>query len=113
WSLCCEQPGCCPSEGNRRLPGSSVAATQAIFAGLAALPDRQALVDSLAGQQAEQRSALLPLLDEAERRRAAVPPGRLAEWRPTGRCGRGPVTPRPGCWPPRRNAGWTRARCRC
>ncbi|HST47288.1 DUF4192 domain-containing protein [Jatrophihabitans sp.] len=81
WSLCCEQPDCCPGEGNQRLPGSSVAAAQAIFAGLVALPDREALVASLAGHGAEQRSALLPLLDEAERRRAAVPPDRLAEWR--------------------------------
>ena len=73
WSLCCEQPGCCPSEGNQRLPGSSVAAAQAIFAGLVALPDRGALLASLAGDEAEERSALLPLLDEAERQRAAVP----------------------------------------
>jgi hypothetical protein len=81
WSLCCEQPGCCPSEGNQRLPGSSVAATQAVVAGLVALPDRQALVATLAGGGAEQRSALLPLLAGTERRRAALRPGQLAGWR--------------------------------
>jgi len=81
WSMCCERPGCCPSEGNPRLLGSSVVAAQAIFAGLVALPDRRALVASLAGLGAEERSALSPLLHAAERRRTAVPPSRLAEWR--------------------------------
>jgi len=81
WSLCCDQPGCCPNEGNQRLPGSSVAAAQAAFAGLVALPDRQALAATLAGCDTEQRSALLPLLADAERRKAAVRPEQLPGWR--------------------------------
>lgn len=81
WSLCCEQPDCCPAEGNLRQPGSSVAAAQATFAGLVALPDRQALADTLAGRGREQRSALRSLLAESERRRAAIPPPQLAGWR--------------------------------
>lgn len=81
WSLSCDQPACCPAEGNPRLSGTSVAAAQAAFAGLVALPDRQALAATLAGRGSEQRSALLPVLAEAERRRAAVPAPQLAGWR--------------------------------
>jgi Domain of unknown function (DUF4192) len=72
WSLCCEQAGCCPSEGHERVLGCSAAAAQATFAGLVALPDRQAMVASLAGTSEQQRSALLPRLAEAERRRSAA-----------------------------------------
>jgi hypothetical protein len=74
WSLCCEQPECCPSAGHERVLGCSPAAAQATFAGLVALPDRESLVASLAGQSIEQRSALLPALAEAQRRRASIPP---------------------------------------
>jgi hypothetical protein len=70
WSLCCEQLECCPGAGHQRVLGSSTAAAQATFAGLVALPDRQAMAATLAGRSAEQRSALRPQLAEAERRKA-------------------------------------------
>ncbi|HEV2885968.1 MAG TPA: DUF4192 domain-containing protein [Jatrophihabitans sp.] len=81
WSLCCEQPDCCPSAGHQRVLGCSAAAAQATFAGLVALPDRQAMLATLAGRGAEQRSALLPRLAEAERRKAAGPPERAVRRR--------------------------------
>jgi hypothetical protein len=78
WSLCCEQPECCPSEGRERVLGCSAAAAQATFAGLVALPDRQAMVATLAGSSAQQRSALLAQLAEAERRRDGTRPEQTA-----------------------------------
>jgi hypothetical protein len=66
WSMCCEQPGCCPDEGHERVLGCSAAVAEATFAGLVALPDRQAMAATLAGRSAEQRAALQPLLAEAE-----------------------------------------------
>jgi hypothetical protein len=80
WSLWCEQPECCPSDGHERVLGSSAAA-QATFAGLVALPDRQAMVATLAGGSAEQRSAPLPQLAEAQRRRTGILPEQAAGWR--------------------------------
>lgn len=70
WSLCCQQLDCCPGAGRERRLGSSAAAAQATFAGLVALPDRQAMAATLAGRDAEQRSRLRPLLAEAERSQA-------------------------------------------
>jgi hypothetical protein len=67
--------------GHQRVLGCSAAAAQATFAGLVALPDRQAMAATLAGRGAEQRSALLPLLAEGERRKAGVPPEQTADWR--------------------------------
>ncbi|MEO7261539.1 MAG: DUF4192 domain-containing protein [Jatrophihabitantaceae bacterium] len=86
WSLCCEQLDCCPSTGHQRVLGCSAAAAQASFAGLVALPDRQAMAATLAGRSAQQRSALRPLLAEAEqreaeRREAGVAPEQAADWR--------------------------------
>ncbi|HEX8080660.1 MAG TPA: DUF4192 domain-containing protein [Jatrophihabitans sp.] len=66
WSLCCERFECCPGAGHQRVLGCSEAAAQATFAGLVALPDRQAMAATLAGRSAEQRAALLPRLAEAE-----------------------------------------------
>jgi hypothetical protein len=66
WSLCCERLECCPGAGRQRVLGCSEAAAQATFAGLVALPDRQAMAATLAGRSAEQRAALLPRLAEAE-----------------------------------------------
>jgi Domain of unknown function (DUF4192) len=83
WSLYCEQPRCCPSEGHERILGCSAAAAQATFAGLVALPDRQAMVATLAGSNAEQRSALLPQLADAERSRGGAPPEQAAGLRRT------------------------------
>lgn len=81
WSLWCEQPGCCPAEGHQRLPESSPVAARATFAGLVALPDRQALEATLAGCEPHRRAELLPLLADAERARAAVGADQLADWR--------------------------------
>jgi len=81
WSLCCEQLECCPAAGHERALGCSAAAAEATFAGLVALPDRQAVVDTLAGHSAERRAALRPLLAEAERRRAGPLPEQAVRWR--------------------------------
>ena len=81
WSLCCEQPECCPAAGHERTLGCSAAAAEATFAGLVALPDRQSMVDTLAGHSAERRSALRPLLAEAERRRAGPFAEQAVGWR--------------------------------
>ena len=79
WSLCCEQLGCCPDAGHQRALGCSEAAAQATFAGLVALPDRQAMAATLAGRSAEQRAALLPRLAEAELSEAELTRTELAE----------------------------------
>ena len=81
WSLCCEQSDCCPAAGHERMLGCSAAAAEATFAGMVALPDRQSMVDTLAGHSAEQRSALRPLLAEAERRRAGPSAEQAVGWR--------------------------------
>lgn len=48
WSYLCAEPACCPPEGRPYDPRASVAAAEATVHGLVALPDRRALVDSLA-----------------------------------------------------------------
>jgi Domain of unknown function (DUF4192) len=70
WSLCCEQPECCPAAGRPRSRGCSAAAAQATFAGLVALPDREAMAATLAGRSLPERSALLPQLVRAQARAA-------------------------------------------
>lgn len=47
WSLLCDDPSCCPPEGQRYDPGSHPAAAQMTAAGLTAHPDRAALVRTL------------------------------------------------------------------
>ncbi|MEO6500762.1 MAG: DUF4192 domain-containing protein [Jatrophihabitantaceae bacterium] len=81
WSLCCQQRECCPSAGRERVLGYSEAAAQATFAGLVALPDRQAMAATLAGRSAEQRSALRPQLAAAELAKAQVVQAERAEGR--------------------------------
>lgn len=83
WSLCCDELECCPSAGHERELGCSTAAAQATFAGLVALPDRPALVASLAGRSPDRRAELLPQLADAERRRAGLRPEEVADWRRT------------------------------
>ncbi|HEX4728804.1 MAG TPA: DUF4192 domain-containing protein [Jatrophihabitans sp.] len=65
WSMCCEQPECCPAEGTSRSSHSSAVAATATFAGLVAFPDRQALAESLTGSAPTERATLAPLLAEA------------------------------------------------
>jgi hypothetical protein len=71
WSMWCEQPECCPAEGTSRAGQGSAAVAAATYAGLVALPDRQALAESIAGSGPVERAALGPLLAEARARRAA------------------------------------------
>jgi hypothetical protein len=68
WSLCCTQLDCCPPEGTPRSPASSTVAAEATYAGLVALPDRQALLASLDGAEDTVRAALLPALRRADHR---------------------------------------------
>jgi hypothetical protein len=79
WSLCCDRPGCCPAEGTRRVGQTSAVAAAATFAGLVALPDRQALADSVTGAPPAERAALAPLLAEARDRRQAGATDRAAQ----------------------------------
>lgn len=68
WSMCCEQPRCCPPQGNPRSLDSSQVAAAATYAGLVALPDRQALAATLDGRPPAERTALEPALATAEDR---------------------------------------------
>jgi hypothetical protein len=68
WSMCCDRRECCPAEGTARDPGSSTAAAEATYAGLVALPDRQALAATIFGASPDERAALDPLLAAAAHR---------------------------------------------
>lgn len=72
WSMCCDRLDCCPPEGIARTTGTSTVAAAATYAGLVALPDRQALLASLDGAPAAARAALLPALRRADRRLAEL-----------------------------------------
>lgn len=63
WSLFCD--GCCPPEGLPYDPQSHPLSAAAVYAGLTALPDREALRAQVAGPPAEQRPALERLHDRA------------------------------------------------
>lgn len=65
WSMCCEQPECCPPEGTSRAGQGSAVVAAATYAGLVALPDRQSLAESITGSAPAERAALAPLLAEA------------------------------------------------
>ncbi|MCU1688773.1 MAG: hypothetical protein JWN20_701, partial [Jatrophihabitantaceae bacterium] len=66
WSYLCSDPACCPPGGSARSgPGSRTAAT-ATYAGLSALPDREALEGVLAPQSPDLLAPMTPLLDAAE-----------------------------------------------
>jgi hypothetical protein len=67
WSFLCDDPGCCPPEGNPFDPRSSAFAAAATVAGLVALPDRAAMEQVLDPEPAASREALWPALAEAER----------------------------------------------
>ena len=68
WSLCCQNLACCPPEGTARSTQGSAVAAEATYAGLVAMPDRQALVASLDGAAPAARAALLPALRRADTR---------------------------------------------
>lgn len=69
WSMWCEDPDCCPAEGTGRAGQGSAVVAAATYAGLVALPDRQALAESIVGSAPAERAALAPLLAEALTRR--------------------------------------------
>jgi hypothetical protein len=68
WSLLCLSADCCPAAGTARQRGYSAAAAQATVAGLVALPDRQTLAATLAGEPEAVRLGLGGQLRAAERR---------------------------------------------
>jgi hypothetical protein len=70
WSLCCQDRACCPTEGTPRLP--TPVAAEATYAGLVAMPDRQALLAGLDGASEAVRAALWPALRRADTRFAEL-----------------------------------------
>jgi hypothetical protein len=77
WSLLCRDEECCPAAGTPRTRDRSAAAAEATYAGLVALPDRDAVAGQFSGRSAATRQVLEPLLERAERRIAeAVLSGR-------------------------------------
>jgi hypothetical protein len=68
WSLLCEDEDCCPPEGTTRQIGCASSAAQATVAGLVALPDRESMAASLAGDPASRRAKLEAGLARAEHR---------------------------------------------
>jgi hypothetical protein len=65
-SLLCTDPRCCPAGGNPLPDRPSPFVAAATYAGVVALPDRQALVDTLQPQPAPRRAALGSRLREQE-----------------------------------------------
>lgn len=64
WSVLCEGP-CCPVEGTPYDAGSNELSAAAVYAGMTALPDREAVRAMVAGPSAEDEGALNALLEEA------------------------------------------------
>ena len=67
WSLRCEDPLCCPPDGQPLPDAPSPFAAAATYAGMVALPDRSDLAALLAPAPPDEREALRPLITEAER----------------------------------------------
>src|SRR5215207_7296012 len=63
WSLMCTS-GCCPSDGQPYDPRSSPVAAQAVYAGLAARPDRRALEADVSGPAEDERPGLSRLVGQ-------------------------------------------------
>jgi len=72
WSFLCERAACCPAEGTPVDPAVSEVAALTTYSGLAVLPSRQALADSLEPYPADTvertRAACTALIDAAEAR---------------------------------------------
>lgn len=88
WSYTCNDPQCCPPEGTPMLSPTEVAsgpvAAVATYAGLATLPDRDALVASLAGPVFLLREAMEQATERAvweSTARRVTSPQSLATWR--------------------------------
>jgi hypothetical protein len=65
WSYSCFGAGCCPDEGVPVSPDSSEVPARATFAGMVALPDRDAVDRLLEPLPEDERAALLPAIDAA------------------------------------------------
>jgi hypothetical protein len=63
WSLMCTS-GCCPSDGQPYDPRSSRVAAQAVYAGLAARPDRRALEADVSGPAEDEGPELSRLVEQ-------------------------------------------------
>ena len=63
WSLMCTG-GCCPPDGRPYDPSSSPVAAQAVYAGLAARPDRRALEADVSGPIEQERPALFRFIEQ-------------------------------------------------
>ncbi|HZA31528.1 MAG TPA: DUF4192 domain-containing protein [Propionibacteriaceae bacterium] len=63
WSLVCTG-GCCPPDGRPYDPSSSAVAAQAVYAGLAARPDRRALEADVGGPTEEEHATLSRLVQQ-------------------------------------------------
>ena len=72
WSFLCERPACCPAEGTPVDPAVSEVAALTTYSGLAVLPSRQALAESLEPYPADTvertRAACTALIDADEAR---------------------------------------------
>ncbi len=89
WSFCCpDDLRCCPPEGHPLDDKSSAVPAAAAYAGLVALPDREALAETLAPEPAALRERLLPRLDEAQDALRAAADGGRAERSSSGPCSR-------------------------
>jgi uncharacterized protein DUF4192 len=79
WSYCCPDARCCPPQGHPLDDTSSKVPAAAAYAGLVALPDRDALAAVLAPEPAELRDPLLPRLDAAVAELRTAADGRRAQ----------------------------------
>jgi hypothetical protein len=68
WSYLCDEPRCCPPEGNRCLPPDSVIAAEATYLGQVALPSRRDLIAQVAAVEGPARAAMVVATEEARRR---------------------------------------------
>lgn len=75
WSMLCEDAACCPPEGRIRQVGCSPSAARATFAGLVALPDRDAMCAELDGEASDVRAQLDGQLAQAQKRLAGAVDG--------------------------------------
>jgi hypothetical protein len=66
WSYSCTEPTCCPAEGSRLPEDVSEFSAAATYAGMVAMPDREALAAVLDPMPDANRDRLAPLIAECE-----------------------------------------------
>ncbi len=66
WSYSCPEPDCCPPEGRPLPDGTTAFEAAATYAGMVALPDRDAMVAQLQARPQADRARLEPLIAECE-----------------------------------------------